>query len=194
MGSQFYFLLEEHDKKYAEIQNRNKNFERTFCEKCGRINNIIFNKGLELEVVGRKKANYYKFLANDFRFYVDEKLEKVLLENNISGFTLKEINKYNDGANGLKEMVIEGRAGFLKNKNGVEFEKCELCNRIMNIYATLSKETGTMICEEDWNGEDIFLIENYTSFPVVTQKVKELFEKNKIKNAKFVPIEEYKWG
>lgn len=186
MNTKFYFLEEEYEKKYACAYNETSEYQRIICKKCGGVK-IVFEKKLEIEIKGKKKGNYYSTRGH---FLIDSKLETILLQNNITGFDTKEI-EHNNTANDIKEMIISGRVGFLRDKKGNLLKKCEECNKVIENYDDL---IGTTICEEDWNGEDIFLIENYTGIPVVTQKVKELFEKNKIKNAKFVPIEEFELG
>ena len=144
------------------------------------------DKALKIEIEGRKKGNYYRARGH---FFIDSKLEEVLVENKITGFYTKEIE--GDNAENIKEMVIVGSGGFLRNKKGRMLKKCENCNKVAEKYDEL---IGTVVLEEDWDGTDIFLIENFKGVPVVTQKVKELFEANKIKNAIFVPIEEYEFG
>lgn len=190
MEKQFYFMEQDYDGNYAEVHNRNRDYVRTECEICGRPK-VTFDKAQVLELVGRKKANFYCGSGIKFDFYVDEKLENLLTENNITGISFKEIEKYNSSVDGLKEMVIEGRAGYLRKKNGELLEKCEKCNCIVEDY---SEVIGATIMEEDWDGADIFLIENYRGIPVVTRKVKELFEGNKIKNTIFTLIEEFELG
>jgi len=47
---------------------------------------------------------------------------------------------------------------------------------------------GLYFFEEDWDGSDIFLVQN--NMIVVTEKVRNLFKKNKVTNVKFIPLEE----
>ena len=143
---------------------------------------------LEIEVEGRKKGNFYSTVAH---FFIDSKLENVLLKNEISGFVTKEIEKLNDNAADIKEMIITGEGGFFRKKNGELFEKCDICNKVSENY---DRMIGTTIYEEDWSGDDIFLIKNYYGIPVVSQKFKDVCEKNKIKNVQFIPVEEFELG
>lgn len=187
MKKQFYFMEEDYEKNYASAYNQTKDYERRICEKCGGVK-IVFNKELEIEVEGRKKGNYYSTVGH---FFVDSKFENVLLKNEISGFVTKEIEKLNDSAEDIKEMVIIGEGGFLRNKSGQSFEKCDACNKVSENY---DRMIGTMIYEEDWSGHDIFLIKNYNGIPVVSEKFKSVCEKNKIKNVHFTPVEEFELG
>ncbi len=38
----------------------------------------------------------------------------------------------------------------------------------------------------DWDKNNIFVFENFISYPIVTEKLKGLMEKNKISNLKFI--------
>lgn len=184
-AGQFYFLQEDYAKRFAGANNKTTEYRREVCEKCGGVK-IVYDKALKIEIEGRKKGNYYCARGH---FFIDSKLEEVLVENKITGFYTKEIE--GDNAENIKEMVIVGSGGFLRNKKGRMLKKCENCNKVAEKYDEL---IGIVVLEEDWDGTDIFLIENFKGVPVVTQKVKELFEANKIKNAIFVPIEEYEFG
>lgn len=187
MEKQFYFMEEEYEKNYASAYNQTKDYERKICEKCGGVK-IIFNKELEIEIEGRKKGNYYSTVGH---FFIDSKLEKVLLNNDISGFVTKEIDKLNKNAEDIKEMIITGEGGFFRKKDGELFEKCDICDKVSENY---DRMIGTIISESDWSGDDIFLIKNYQGIPVVSQKFKDVCEKNKIKNVQFIPVEEFELG
>ncbi len=68
-----------------------------------------------------------------------------------------------------------------------EFEACSTCG---NIIENESGIVGVSFDISKWDGSDIFLVDNFTGIPVVTQKVKDLLEKNKIKNVTFTSIKE----
>ena len=184
---QFYFLEEDYRKNYAKLYNKTKNYERKICEKCGGVK-ILFNEELEIEIEGCKKGNYYSAREH---FFIDSKFYNILSENSILGFEVKEIETFNNSNEDIKEMIITGEGAFLRNKSGKIFEKCDRCNKVIENYDRI---VGTTICEEDYKDYDVFLIKNYRGIPVVTQKFKDVCEKNKIKNVYFTSVEEFELG
>ncbi len=75
----------------------------------------------------------------------------------------------------------------MQKLNGEEFEACSTCG---NIIEDISGIVGVSFDISKWDGSDIFLIDNFEGIPVVTQKVKDLLEKNKIKNVSFTNMKE----
>ncbi len=121
---------------------------------------------------------------------IDQKLKELFEKNQITGYELKDINfvgSYGFQDDGIQEMIITGRAGHLQKLNGEKFEACSTCG---NIIENKRGIIGVSFGIDKWDGSDIFLIDNFRGIPVVTQKVKDLLEKNKIKNVSFTSIKE----
>lgn len=87
-----------------------------------------------------------------------------------------------------KELIVTGRCGSLKTRKGMEIPKCPKCGALRRDY--LKKEKGFMV-DEEWDGSDIFYFRDWKGLIVVTEKVKCLLEKNKMKNVAFVNLEEF---
>lgn len=49
---------------------------------------------------------------------------------------------------------------------------------------------GMKIDTEEWDGSDIFFIKNFEEIPVVTERIKEILEANKIKNVTFTNVKD----
>lgn len=181
---EFYFIGTKDG--FAKAIQEEMARERRICEECGGIR-VTHLENTCVSFRGSRKGNYYTIPGH---FMIDQKLKTLLEKNQITGYELKDINiegSYGFCDDGIQEMVITGRAGHLQKLTGEEFEACSTCGRI------IEKTSGTVGVSFDIDkrdGSDIFLIDNFTGIPVVTQKVKDILEKNKIKNITFTNIKE----
>lgn len=171
---------------FAKAIQEKSPYERKICEECGGVW-ITELENISVSFRGSRKGNYYKIPAH---FMIDKKLKQLFEENKITGYELKDINiegSYSFCDDGIQEMVITGRAGHLQKLTGEEFKACSTCG---NIIEDLDGFIGVGFDISKWDRSDIFLIDNFEGIPVVTQKVKDLLEKNKIKNVTFTNIKE----
>ncbi len=185
MEQEFYFI----DTKdgFAKAIQEESPYERKICEECGGVW-ITELENICVSFRGSRKGNYYEIPEH---FMIDSKLKGVLEKEQITGYELKDINiigSYGFRDDGIQEMVITGRAGHLQKLNGEEFETCSTCG---NITEDIDEFEGVGFDINKWDGSDIFLIDNFEGIPVVTQKVKDIFEKNKIKNIIFTNIKDF---
>lgn len=184
MEQEFYFIGTKDG--FAKAIQEESPYERKICEECGGVW-ITELENICLSFRGSRKGNYYKIPAH---FMIDQKLKELLEKNQIAGYELKDINfvgSYGFRDDGIQEMVITGRAGHLQKLNGEEFEACSTCGRIIENTRGI---VGVSFDISKWDGSDIFLIDNFKGIPIVTQKIKDLIEKNKIKNVSFTNIKE----
>ncbi len=184
---EFYFI----DTKdgFAKAIQEESPYERKICEECGGVW-ITELENICVSFRGSRKGNYYEIPEH---FMIDSKLKGVLEKEQITGYELKDINfvgSYGFRDDDIQEMVITGRAGHLQKLNGEEFEACSTCGRITEDIDELE---GVGFDINKWDGSDIFLIDNFEGIPVVTQKVKDIFEKNKIKNIIFTNMKELRF-
>lgn len=185
MEQEFYFI----DTKdgFAKAIQEEMARERRICEECGGIR-VTHLENTCVSFRGSRKGNYYTIPTH---FMIDSKLKGVLEKEQITGYELKDINivgSYGFRDDGILEMVITGRAGHLQKLTGEEFEACSTCGRIRE---NIDELEGVGFDINKWDGSDIFLIDNFRGIPVVTQKVKDLLEKNKIKNIVFTNIKDF---
>jgi len=120
------------------------------------------------------------FLDNrTISFYLISERTVVLLEDNgITGwktYPIELFDKKGNQVNGYQGFSVIGRAGIL---DGIK-ERNE--NRTSRLKFYLDR----------WDGTDFFSFEN-TRHIITTQKVRDLFKKNKVDAVQFSPIEE--WG
>ena len=181
---EFYFLNTKDG--FAKAIQEKSPYERQICEECGGVR-IIKLENINVSFRGSRTGNYYTIPAH---FMIDKKLKQLFEGNKITGYELKDINiegSYSFCDDGIQEMVITGRAGHLQKLTGEEFKACSTCGRITERKSGI---VGVSFDISKWDGSDIFLIDNFEGIPVVTQKVKDLLEKNKIKNVTFTNIKE----
>lgn len=184
MEQEFYFLNTKDG--FAKAIYEETAYERKVCEECGAIW-IAPLEDISISFKGTRKGNYYKIPEH---FLIDKKVIELFQTNHITGYELKNINfvgshEFRD--DGIQEMVITGRAGHLQKLMGEEFKACGTCG---NIIEDIDGFVGVSFDIDKWDGADIFLIDNFEGMPIVTQKVKDLLEKNKIKNVSFTNINE----
>lgn len=181
---EFYFLNTKDG--FAKAIQEEMARERRICEECGGIR-VTHLENTHVSFRGSRKGNYYTIPSH---FMIDKKVKQLFEENKITGYELKDINiegSYDFRDDGIQEMVITGRAGHLQKLTGEEFKACSTCG---NIIERKSGIVGVTFDINKWDGSDIFLIDNFRGIPVVTQKVKDLLEKNKVKNVTFTNIKE----
>ncbi len=184
MEQEFYFIGTKDG--FAKAIQEESPYERKICEECGGVW-ITQLENICVSFRGSRKGNYYEIPEH---FMIDQKLKDLFEKNQITGYELKDINiigSYGFRDDGIQEMVITGRAGHLQKLTGEEFEACSTCG---NIIEDISDLVCVSFDISKCDGSDIFLIDNFEGIPVVTQKVKDLLEKNKIKNVSFTNIKE----
>ncbi|MBC2582561.1 hypothetical protein [Clostridium sp. DJ247] len=197
MEQNFYILRKDYDKNYARAIYEKNYTKRHICELCGGIRVEILSN-LKISFKGKKEADYYSIPQHSI---INEKMYNVLKEANITGFDVADINvvgcydnrgneiKFN--TNGLKEMIVKGRCGYLRNIDGTLIDKCEKCGR--HDYSKEYRVNGLSVNLDEWDRSDIFCFENLRGLPIVTEKVKNILEKAKIKNITFQNIKEFKF-
>ena len=168
------------------------------CPKCGGIKSIRLEP-IKVYFEGKKQGDCYGVPNGSI---VNEKMQEILRTEGITGFTLENINVegwYDSKRNSLlinyedlKELKVIGRCGYLRDKNGEMLEKCNECGKIN--YAKAEDEVeGLSVNLDEWDGSDMFQFKNWRGVIIVTEKVKEIIEKNKLKNIKFTDISEFQF-
>ena len=87
----------------------------------------------------------------------------------------------------LWELVVIGKGGDAHPKSGIKIKyECKSCGLIE--YTDFGK--GLYVDEAQWDGSDFFTIWPLPKFILVTERVKNFVEENKLTNCIFTPIEE----
>jgi len=110
----------------------------------------------------------------------------ILKDNYVTGWKTYPVEVHDRGGN-----LLPGYHGF--SVIGKECRRDRSRSQIITKQAVPGGEPfevykGLYFFEEDWDGSDIFLVQN--NMIVVTEKVRNLFKKNKVTNVKFIPLEE----
>lgn len=196
MDQDFFVLEDDYDGGYAKAiySNSKRDVQIKTCEKCGGID-VCLLTNLGVEFKGSKKADYYGVPQHHI---INNKIYKILKENNITGFEIKDIKIYEDirlertkksfRGDGLHELIITGRCGDFRKLNGDLFEKCDQCGRVVEDKDGF---IGMKINIDEWDGSDIFYFKNLVGLPIITAKVKEILEINKIKNVTFINVKDF---
>lgn len=86
----------------------------------------------------------------------------------------------------LFELVVVGRAGPAAEESGISLiRECKACG-----YARHSGFTGLILNADNWDGSDICTVDEYPTYVLVSEKVKEVCELKGYKNYKLIPSEE----
>lgn len=188
MNMNFYHMTHGYSNHYARAKGRIGKYERHPCEVC-EANHIIELENTRVEIHGKKPADYYWVPG---RHIISPKFQLLLKDNKVSGYRLQDIQLVDSedfSQEGLKEMIVTGRSGYLKDINGNYYKRCPKCGAID--YDCRDGTIGTLI--DEWDGSDMFYSENLPGFLFVTDDLMKLIKKNKITNAFFEPVEEIKW-
>ncbi|MDR0404274.1 MAG: hypothetical protein LBH37_00460 [Oscillospiraceae bacterium] len=199
MQQNFYRLRDDHYKLYALPQPSPNNIEEvTECKSCKAIRVKCKNDIKSISFIGKRVADYHSGGLNHWNI-ISEKFQNLLLNSDITGYELKEIEFYGwydkrekrvdiDGSE-YKQLITTGKCGDLRFKSGRFIKKCKLCNGIDHDDA--QTEIGLGFDLKDWSGHDMCLYNNWSGNIIVTQKVKDLIEKNKIRNVDFELLSEF---
>lgn len=168
------------------------------CPKCGAIETIRLEP-IKVYFKGKKQGDYYDVPGGSI---LGKKMQELLINERITGFKLENINvdgwydssgkilprEYDD----LKELKIIGRCGYLRHKSGDILEKCDECG-YFNYDRAEDEVDGLSVDLNEWDGSDMFQFKNWPGVIIVTETVKEIVEKNKLKNIKFTNISEFRF-
>ena len=184
----FYHMTHGYSNHYARAKGRTGKYERHPCGVC-EANHIIELENIRVEIHGKKPADYYWVPGHHI---ISPAFQQLLEENKVSGYHLQDIQLVDSegfSQEGLKELVVTGRSGYLKDINGKYYKRCSQCGAID--YDFRDGTVGTLI--DEWDGSDMFYSENLPGFLFVTEDLMNLIKKNKVTNAFFEPVEEIKW-
>jgi hypothetical protein len=148
---------------------------------------------LTIEFVKSKSVDFsWTFLSD---IVISEKAFKVMRDAGLTGFDVKPVKLILQqsqrfaklGSPTLWELIVTGSGGPAHPDSQIELEDaCAACG--MRHYT--HHGDGIIVDENRWDGSDIFVVEEYTRFVLVTQRAKAVIEGNLLTNVKFVPSHE----
>lgn len=214
---QFYLIREK--ASATESIYRLVNAYIVECPKCGAkwdIRNGISLPSFELDDGAKQyleeewhtyKAEIrgkceYDYMASGNGIIVSEKFLNALNEVSATGYTVKDIEllgwyngngkiRLDKNAGNYKELVVTGRCGYVRNKKHELTKCCDLC-KTENSDEVLD---GLGVDLDEWDGSDICFYTNLVwGHVIVTEKVKAILEKKKMKSIYFQKIEDYVWN
>ena len=126
---------------------------------------------------------------------INEKVVSLLKDKRVSGYRLEDVIIVKDRRKGdslnrkLYELIPVGDGGSIHPSSGYRLlDVCPYCGK-KKIQPCIN---GLMVDESAWDGSDIFTLREYPKLILITQKVKDLFEKNKITGCTILPAEQKK--
>lgn len=196
MLNEFYVINEKYTGYAEAIRDENQMIVKK-CSICGSIFSNRKNDKFRVHFQGKREGDYYYAPICNI---VSQKFLSLLKSENITGFIEKDIECsgwYDTLGNILqidfskyKELEVTGKAGYLKNINGKQVIKCIKCNSVD--WKHLHEVNGLLV-DLSWDRSDLFYFENWQGVIITTKKVKELVEKNKLKNIEFEKLSEFKF-
>lgn len=193
----FYYVTTE-DEKYAEAYYDKQERKNHICDKCGAIYLSERMETYRVHFEGKKLGDFYQapgcYIGNE-RFF--DMLEKY----GITGYGIGEIdctgwydrrkNPIQVEAGHLREVVVLGRCGYMRNLDGTEVKKCDNCGGVG--FWDRDAVRGLSVPLDTWDGNDIFRFSNWSGVMICSSRLKEACEKEKIKNIVFRPLETFRF-
>lgn len=133
---------------------------------------------------------------------VSGKFLNALSEVSATGYMVKDIGllgwyngngkiRLDKNVDNYKELVITGRCGYVRNKKHELTKSCDLC-KTEDSDGVLD---GMSVDLNEWDGSDIcFYTNSVWGHVIVTEKVRAILEKKKMKSIYFQKIEDYVWN
>ena len=187
----YYFLLDNHDQKNQAILKENE-YDRDICDNCGAIH--IRYKGIfNFKIMG-KLLDYYSVSGTPV---ISERFLNVLKENGYTGFEVSETapryGTVTTVGDPIKEkyyrLTVTGRCGPICDMNGEPLPHCRKCGCRFPFTGLVAN--GVSFDPDCYDESNIFVFENMSNIPIVSEKVKDVLIKNKLTNLRFVPLTEY---
>lgn len=190
----FYYVT--NGEKYAEAYYMSETAEKKICEECECVCSKKRIGPYHTKLKGKKQGDFYHapgcYIGNS-------KFREMLVKYNITGYEIADIvvdgwydqrdNLIDVDSSDLKEIRILGKSGWFMDKDGNDIKRCDKCGIID--FEIEDEVNGISVQEDTWDGSDIFSFSNWLGVMICTERLKEACEKEKIKNIRFIPLEEF---
>lgn len=182
----FYSVGETSIDYYSNAGTINYELQRNECTKCGNIRLEPVMPPFDYVIEGKRLGDIMGITPG--YYLVSLKTYELFESNNISGVSFSRSVKCvkwidRKGAEIVQPipeyvyMIIEGKCGDVFLSNGYKLQRCPICNSLNSKY--MGVKTAFNI--DNWDGSDIFTHTHATGM-MCTEKVKDIIEKNKLKN------------
>lgn len=129
---------------------------------------------------------------------ITESLNHLLSSAKITGFDVKRavvvsIKKNISSVDSVNmfEMIITGKGGNASVDTGIEIVgKCEACGLLK--YSLPKRGIGVNVYE--WDGSDMFIVNEFQKFIIITEKVKNIIMDNRLINCAIIAADEIEWS
>ncbi|MCK4261333.1 MAG: hypothetical protein KAX49_20350 [Halanaerobiales bacterium] len=144
----------------------------------------------KITLEGKKPADIYQ---NVRLVLAGRKVQDIIRENKIVGVRFCDLDIEDNSqldeshVSELRQMEILGRCYKVFSGDGQEIEHCPLCKRVQE-DERIKADSGIQVVEDYWDGSDIFMFDYGLLSIIVTERVKEIFERNQISNVYFEPV------
>ena len=189
----YYFMHDNSNSKNKAILSHNE-YDRDVCDNCGAIR--VKYKGIfNFRIMG-KHYDYYMVSGTPV---ISERFLNVLRENGFTGFEVSETEpRYGNvtmEGDLIKEkyylLKVTGRCGPVCDMSGEPLPYCRKCNRMIGCTGLIT--TGFTFNTNKYDGSDIFAFDNLSHIPIVSERIKDVLIKSKLKNLRFVPLTDYSY-
>jgi hypothetical protein len=93
----------------------------------------------------------------------------------------------------LWELLIRGKGGDAAPESGIApFQYEDSSGVVHNAYTSF--RNGIIVDEANWDGSDLFTVNGYRKYLLVTERVKEFIMDRQLTNCALIPSHKLKWG
>ena len=181
------FFRMSHDDKYPDARYSNEvDWEKVICRKDPGHQRVGRRTGkLSIEIRNRRFGDVlWTFLGDCI---LTDKVLEVLKDNKITGFDVDQVECMNQKLPyDLWELKLTGWGGIAPKESGIELiESCSECKYLK--YSDF-KDPEKIIDTVQWDGNDIFMVWPLPEFIFVTEKVLNIFNREKINGVNFIEL------
>lgn len=186
----FYDMQKNYKFDDVDYEN-NTDWESIICSECDGHQRAGKRIGkLKIEITGKNKSDFF-WTSLLSELIITDKVATIFKENNVTGYDLKEVEVCNmDYPFKLWEFVVIGNGGKAHIDSGIKLKyNCKSCG--LKRYSAY--ENGIIVDEKNWDGSNFFTVEGYSKHILVTENIKELVKKHRLKGVNFIPSHELIW-
>jgi len=144
---------------------------------------------LRINIKSKKLSDFLTTFLSDW--IITDKVSEIFKSTGITGYELRSVIVCNMNLPfSLWELIVTGKGGDAHPDSGIYIKKyCEYCN--FKRYSAY--ENGIIVDENNWDGKDILTVTGYPGHVLVTERVRNIIEENKLTGVLFTPSNELKW-